>query len=199
MRLHRGTALAALLLAPCLGAPAFAQYGRPAPHRRFERGYELNPYLTFNQFESKTALDDDIGAGFRFGYLYTPHHEIEFLIDGVSTTGTVFDAVSGLTIGTRDDLTNYQVAYVFNFTKRDIVPYVTAGLGFLHTDDDVLGTETDGVFAYGGGIRFFLGRALYARLEARDNAFRGKLPVYLHEDFNNRVYSFGIGWRFGAP
>jgi Outer membrane protein beta-barrel domain len=199
MRPHMRRALPALLLVPLLWAPAYAQYGRPAPRRRFERGYELTPYLTFNEFQSKTALDDDIGAGFRFGYLYTPHHEIEFLIDGVSTTGTVVDSSSGLLIGTRDDLTNYQVAYVYNFTKRDIIPYVTAGLGFLHTDDDVLGTETDGVLALGGGVRFFLGRSVYARFEVRDNAFRGDLPVYLHQDFHNRVYSAGIGWRFGAP
>ena len=195
--------LFALLLLPGLAAPARAQYRRPyPPMRRFEHAYEFNGYLTFNEFQNTAGLDDDFGAGFRFGYLYTPHHEIEFLLDGISTTGTVLDfsTIPPTAFRSNDDLTNFQVAYVYNFTKRDVVPYITAGLGFLHTHDNLLGSETDGVLGLGAGVRFFLGRALFARFEARGNFFSGKGTVYNDgEDFRNNVYSFGIGWRIGAP
>lgn len=201
MRPHRQAAVVlALALLPGLATNARAQYRRPYPVRRFEHAYEFNPYVTFNHFQDKTDLDDDFGAGIRFGYLYTPHHEIEFLLDGVSTRGAVFDT-NGVFVGnSRDDLTNFQAAYVFNFTKRDVVPYVTAGLGFLHTHDDILGNETNGVVGLGGGVRFFLGRALYARFEARSNFFTGKGTVFAdREEFHNNVFAFGIGWRIGVP
>src|SRR3989442_15135579 len=110
MRLQRlAPILAALVLLPGSATPARAQYRRPYPMRRYEHAYEFTGYLTLNQFQSKTALDDDLGAGFRFGYLYTPHHEIEFLLDGVSTTGSVFDTSGAFVANSRDDLTNFQM------------------------------------------------------------------------------------------
>ncbi len=202
MKPHRSAAfLCALVFAPCLATAARAQYRRPYPYpaRRYEHAYEFTPYITFNHFQDKTSLDDDFGAGVRFGYLYTPHHEIEFLLDGVSTRGAVFDTTGVFVGNSHVDLTNFQVAYVYNFTKRDVVPYFTAGVGFVHTHDDLLGNETDGVFGLGGGVRFFLGRALYARFEARNNYFRGKDVAFGREDFTNSVFAFGIGWRIGVP
>ncbi len=192
MRLQRLLpVLLALALAPALAPEARAQgrYRRPM----FEHAYELNPYLSLNQFQSKTELNDELGVGFRFGYLYTPNHEIEFLLNDVSTNDTFFttDTV---------DVTDFQVAYVYNFTKRDVVPYLTAGVGFVHTDDHDLGTETDLAEALGFGVRFFLGRAFYARFEARANFFKGRGTVYNDgENFQNNQYAFGVGWRFGAP
>src|SRR5207247_2065763 len=76
---------------PCV---AFGPAPWAAPRRYaggFRRGFELNAYFTFDNFGTKTALDDDFGGGFRFGYLYNPQQEIEFLVNGVSTTGTVDD------------------------------------------------------------------------------------------------------------
>jgi len=165
----------------------------------FRRGFELNAYFTFDNFGTKTALDDDFGGGFRFGYLYNPQQEIEFLVNGVSTTGTVDDGFGNLLLA-NDDITHFQTAYVFNFTTHDVVPYVTAGIGFIHTDDSLLGTETDATLGLGAGIRFFLGRVAYARFEARQNFFSGNLPVYQDgEGFTFQEMSFGIGWRFPTP
>ncbi len=164
----------------------------------FHRGFELNGYFTYYNFGSKTDLDDDFGAGFRFGYLYNPQQEIEFMINGVSTTGTLRDS-SGkpLPFKSNDDITHFQTAYVFNFTSHDVVPYLTAGVGFLSTDDSAFGTETDLTFGLGGGVRFFLGRVVFARFEVRQNFFEGNLPVYLDgESFSFQEVSFGIGWRF---
>lgn len=162
----------------------------------FHRGFELNGYFTYDNFGSKTELDDDFGAGFRFGYLYNPQQEVEFMINGVSTTGIVFDASNNAFV-TDDDITHFQTAYVFNFTSHDVVPYVTAGVGFLSTDDSALGTETDLTLGLGAGVRFFLGRVVYARFEARQNFFSGNLPVYEDgESFSFQEISFGLGWRF---
>src|SRR2546422_11249407 len=52
------------------------------------RGFELNTHFTFDNFGTKTALDDDFGGGFRFGYLYNPQQEGGVLGNCVSPTGT---------------------------------------------------------------------------------------------------------------
>src|SRR6266849_5601090 len=93
--------LVAFGLLPALATPAMAQ--RAYRSRSMEHGSEFSPYLTFNQFQSKAELDDEFGAGFRFGYLYTPHHEIEFMLNSVSTKDSVFTSDNV-------DLTNLQVA-----------------------------------------------------------------------------------------
>src|SRR5213593_2825244 len=165
MRLHRLLPVLVVILCwSVLAPPSVAQ-----PRHRAGgsvRGYELNPYLTHVEFDPDVELDDEFGVGFRFGYLFNPHHEIEFMLNDVTTNDTV---VPGINV----DVTNFQVAYVFNFTRRDVIPYFTAGVGFLHTDDESLGDESDQVLGLGGGVRFFLGRSFYVRFEYRQNFFTG--------------------------
>ncbi len=165
----------------------------PSRHgaRASREAYELNAYLTFADFGSNMELEDEGGAGFRFGYLYNPQHEIEFLFNSVTADDAFF-------IGESADIDHFQVAYVFNFTEKKIVPYFTAGLGVVHTDDSspFLGSETNPILGLGGGIRFFLGRVAYARFELRGNYFEGDGDVYANgEDFSFTEFAFGIGWR----
>ena len=185
--------LLALVVLPIAASPTLAQYGRPQRVTRYSRGFELSPYLTFNEFQEKAQLDDELGLGFRFGYLYTPYHEIEFMLNGVGTNDNAG-------FGERVNLSNFQVAYVFNFTKKDVVPYLTVGVGFLHSDDADLGTETDFVRAFGGGLRLFMGRNAVARFELRENYFQGQGPVWFDGEGQwVREWLFGVGWRYGLP
>jgi len=182
------SALAVLTACVLLAPSAWA-----APRRYaggFREGFELNSYLTFTDFDSKSQIDSDVGIGFRFGYLYTPNHEIEFLFNDFSTTDQFF---TGETI----DVTQLQASYVYNFTSHGVVPYLTAGIGFVHTDDSDLGTETDPVLGLGAGVRFFMGRVVYARFELRHNQFNGDGTVFAsNESFAFNEFAFGIGWRF---
>lgn len=153
--------------------------------------YELNAYLTFTDFGDRMELDDEGGAGFRFGYLYNPHHEIEFLYNSVTADDSFFT-------GERADIDHLQVAYVFNLTAKTIIPYFTAGVGMMHTDDSspFLGSETNPILGLGAGVRFFLGRVAYARFELRGNYFEGDGDVFTRgEDFSFTEFAFGIGWR----
>ncbi len=179
----------ALVAWPLFATPSHAQPRRIAVGG-FREGYELTVNLNFNSFENKMELDDDTGAGFRFGYLFNPHHEIEFMFNGVR-------ADDSFVAGETADISNWQVSYVFNFTPHGVVPYLTAGLGLVHTDDSDLGTETDSVVGLGGGVRFFLGRVGYVRFEARSNSFKGDGRVFARdENFNFLETSVGFGWRF---
>ena len=185
--------LAVLLMLTCLPllVPTVeAQPRRPYGRRGFTRGIELSLSFVHNDFERKVDLDDEFGAGFRFGYLFTPRHQLDFLFNGVTTDDSVFPGIDV-------DVINVQIAYVYNFTHSDIVPYVTGGFGFVHTDDSDLGTETDPVFSLGGGVRLFVGPVLHVRFEVRANRFEGDGPVYVNgEDVSFSEFSFGVGWRF---
>src|SRR6267143_475490 len=71
------------VLAACL---LFVPASSAAPRRYaggFREGFELNANLTYFHIASKAQINDDLGFGFRFGYLYNPNHEIEFLFNGV--------------------------------------------------------------------------------------------------------------------
>ncbi len=185
--------LLALACLPLAAPSAIAQRSRPSRVQKYTRGFELNPYFTFTDFDRESAIDDEFGIGFRFGYLYTPHHEIEFMLNAVATDD-VSDPFNDV------DATNFQVAYVYNFTKKDVVPFLTAGFGFLSTDDSLRGDEIDPILGLGAGVRFFLGRNFYARFEWRVNTFEGDLPVFADgEDFTFREVAFGVGWRYGLP
>ena len=184
------------LLIVLAALPIFVPDGHAAPRRYGARGsgeaYEFNAYLTFNDFGNRMEMDDDGGAGLRFGYLYNPHHEIEFLFNSVTADDT-------FNFGESADVDNLQVAYVLNFSDKNVVPYLTAGLGLVHTDDSFLGSETDPVLGLGGGVRFFLGRVTYARFEMRANFFEGDGQVYANGVvFSFKDFAFGIGWRFPA-
>ena len=184
-------AILCLVLSGLAAAPALAQSSRP---RRIPPtptpAWELNFNLVFTDYERDVDLDDEIGFGARFGYLITPAHEVEFLMNFVSTNDVVFPDLDV-------DTTNFQTAYVFNFTSSGVVPYLTIGVGLFTTDDESLGTETDLALGLGGGVRFFLGRVAYARIEYRYTQFEGDGEVYVDGlDVSVNELGFGVGWRF---
>lgn len=178
---------AALLVLLSTAAPLLAQ---PARSARPSRGFELGFDFTQNVFDDDALTDDELGFAGRFGYLVTPEHEFEFMINGVSTEDALFP-------GDHVDVVNWQVAYLYNFTRSGIVPYVTAGIGLLTADSDFFGTETDGVIGFGGGVRLFLAHAFFVRFEARQNLFTGDGRYFTdEEDLSMFQASFGLGWRF---
>jgi len=174
--------------------PLFATQSQAQPRRvpvgGFREGYEFTVTLNLNNFENKMELDDDSGAGFRFGYLFNPHHEIEFMFNGVRADDSFF-------IDEHADISNLQISYVFNFTPHGVVPYLTAGIGQMHVDDSFLGTESDQVIGLGAGVRFFLGRVGYMRFEVRSNSFDGGGDVFARDEtFTWVETAVGFGWRF---
>ena len=190
--LGRLVIVAILILSPLCASTVEAHRRRAPAPRPFERGFELTTLFTYTDFESQVEIDNDLGLGFRFGYLFTPRHEIEVMFNSVLTEDEVFPAIDV-------DVFNFQVAYVHNFRRSGVIPYLTAGLGFIETDDESLGRETDPIVGVGGGIRFFAGPVFHIRLEYRYNQFEGDGDVYVDgEDFRINEFAFGLGWRFPA-
>ena len=172
----------------------------PIPARAQNRAesWEFGPYLVATDFDSATEIDDATGAGFRFGYNFTRLHEIEILFDGVSTQDSV---VGQIDVQEAKVETNY--VFNFNFQRHQpVVPYLTAGFGFLRFNVDAQGAgsadETDGLFNFGGGVRFFFGKIFNLRLDFRSVFFQGGNDVLLNLDYQNNEISFGTGWVLKA-
>src|SRR5262249_32592535 len=88
MTLKRLAIVLSILLA-CLPLATKSE-AATAAHGGFRQGYELYPYLTWVNFDDKSDIDDDIGFGFRFGWLFTPNHELDFMWNWVSAQDTFF-------------------------------------------------------------------------------------------------------------
>lgn len=164
-RLARVMGLACVMLAGGFGSSAWAQ--------NREKAWEINPYvgsLSFSDVNGEKAFKNTWDLGFRFGYNWTKHHEVEFGFFGASTeNGEGLD----LTI----DFLGGQVNYVYNIPmhRRDkIMGFGTAGVGLINvssfgfvSDPELVGDTV--VFSYnvGGGIRFFGGPRAGFRMDAR--------------------------------
>lgn len=191
MRLRRAGWLAALVLMPLAVGSARAE--------NRAQSWEFGPYLVFVDFDSLTEIEDDEGPGFRFGYNFTKVHEIEASFDALNTV----DTVSGQIDVHQGEV---QANYLFNFNfqrQQPVIPYVTAGLGFLRLEVDRPGTgsddEVDGEFNFGGGVRFFFGRVFNLRLDFRMIFYEGGGQVLAPIDFQNNEFSIGAGWIVPPP
>ncbi len=150
----------------CLGRPALAQ--------NREKAWELNPWVGYTSFGKKLNLDSTLSYGLRFGYHWTRHHMVEFGFAGASTKDTATGNLSA-------DLLAAQVNYIYNFflQHRDkVVAFATAGAGVVSfstfgfvSNPDLIGDENDSSLNLGGGLRFFGGRRVGFRLDAREIHF----------------------------
>jgi opacity protein-like surface antigen len=170
----------------------------PATAQNRSESWEFGPYLVFNDFDPDTEIKDEEGLGFRFGYNFTPVHELELLFDAVSTQDNVISEID-------IDEWKFQTNYVanFNFSRNQpVVPYFTTGFGFVRysIDDPVFGSddETDPAFNIGGGVRFFFGRTFNLRLDFRSIFYEGDNVILRDIDFQNNEFSVGVGWVVGG-
>jgi len=187
-------ALAVLLISV---DPACAQSRRRPKPKPFEEGFGFSTMFVYTSFESIVAIDDYVGFSGRFGYYFTPHHELESLFNWGSTEGNVIIGGVPSNVYAGIDTFHFQFAYNYNFRPSGVVPYLTAGLGFLDIYDDSTGSETDLTLGAGAGIRFFVNPVFNFRLEYRFNRFEGDGRVFVRgEDFDFNEFSFGVGWRF---
>lgn len=164
-RLARAMVLAGVMLAGGFGSSAWAQ--------NREKAWEINPYvgsLSFSEVDGEKVFKNTWDLGFRFGYNWTKHHEVEFGFFGAST-----DNGEGLDLTT--DFLGGQINYVYNIPlhRRDkIMGFGTAGVGLINvssfgfvSNPELVGDTVVLSYNVGGGIRFFGGPRAGFRMDAR--------------------------------
>jgi hypothetical protein len=154
--------LAAALASACMGGTAWAQ--------NREKAWELYPYLGYVQFFKTTGLKDAASFGLNFAYHWTKKDEVEFGFGGTSTKDRLGAGVSA-------DLITAHANYIRNlFLQRrgKVVGFATAGAGVLNFSTfgstaslSVVGDETELIYNYGLGMRFFGGRRAGFRIDGR--------------------------------
>ncbi len=168
-RLTLKSALFACLAVGLLATPAQAQ--------NREKAWELNPYagyLTFNKVDGQKVLKNTWDVGFRFGYNWTKHHEVEFGFYGATTS-------NGEGLDLNADILGGQVNYDYNFFMQHrgkVIGFATAGVGVLNissfgfvSNPDLVGDKLELSYNFGAGIRFFGGPRAGFRMDLRRESF----------------------------
>lgn len=152
--------VAAAAASACLGGTAWAQ--------NREKAWELYPYVGYIQFEKKANLEDHSSFGLDFAYHWTKYDEVEIGF-GAASTKDLTKVVSA-------DLITARVNYIRNLFlqhRGKVVLFGTAGAGVLNFStfgnaaQTTVGDETDLLYNYGLGMRFFGGRRAGFRIDAR--------------------------------
>src|SRR6267143_292716 len=148
-----------------------------------------------NVSSDTTGFDSAQFLGVRGGYNFNKQFQLEGQIESSSESGTI----SGTSVDTKMRL--YMVNGVMNFhpRKKDLVPYVMAGIGRADISVDPSGgtSASDNSVAYqiGGGTRVFFGKS-------KTMAFRADLSLLRDTAFSSSstltTVTAGITWKLGG-
>jgi OOP family OmpA-OmpF porin len=147
--------------------------------------FTVTPRVGGYDFDTLQELSNRAVYGLGFGYNYTEHFGVESsfgYIDTESERGSKGDA----------DVYLYHLDGLYHITpEKRIVPYLAAGIGGMTVDEENEGNDTDVVFNFGGGIKFFVTEAFALRADVRQ--------YYPFEDsVNDYAYTFGLTYQFGG-
>ncbi len=170
--------IAALIVLPLITGNAFGQIQADT--------YTLSPTSGLYIFGSEQDLTDAPVLGLAIGYNFTENVGAEGSFNFVLT-----DSESGDYNDAR--AYNYRIDGLYHFMpEKQLVPYVAAGFGALHINDDRASEDnTNPAFNYGAGIKYFLSKTIAVRGDVRH-------LINLGDEDNNTAYTAGFVYHFGA-
>ena len=140
-----------------------------------------------------TGIDTAQFLGVRGGYNFTQQWQLEGQLSSSSESGDI----SGTSVDTTMRLIMVNGVMNFHPAKKEIVPYVMAGIGRADVEVDASGTNvSDNSVAYqvGGGTRVFFGKT-------QRMAFRADLSFLRDTTFDDSTTSTtvtaGLTWKLG--
>src|SRR5262249_8104934 len=149
----------------CLAALAAVVPAAPALAGQLEHSWEVGPWVSYTVFDNDFQLEDELGVGGHVGYNFPHGHELEITADRVEPD--VDESVRRVFGNLDVTIWTWTLGYVYNFNpKKDIVPFLTTGLGSAHVDIED-NDESDMTFHLGGGVRFFVNDRFQVRLDGR--------------------------------
>lgn len=147
--------------------------------------FSLSPASGGYMFEGQEDFRrNNLTLGLGLGYNFTENVAVEGVINyiiGRSKPDTG-----------RADGVVYRVDGLYNFMPEGkLVPYLSGGIGCISVDHPVTGHDTDFLFDYGAGIKYFI---------TDDFALRGEVRHLLPTDElrNNLMYTAGLVFQFGG-
>jgi OOP family OmpA-OmpF porin len=145
--------------------------------------FSLTPLIGGYVFDGAQDLDNAPVYGAGFGVNYTDTIGVESIFQFIDTESD----------RTGEDVEGYiyRVDGLYHFMpEKRFVPYIAAGLGLISINGDQREDNTNGLFDYGAGIKYYLNESL---------ALRGDVRHLLDFDGtnNNLLYTVGISYVFG--
>ena len=178
----------ALLVVVAIGAPTFAA---TKSNKSSDTGGEIGFGVGQSDVSDDTSVNSAQFIGVRGGY----HLNNQWQVEGQFATSSASDA------GTNVDTKLFMVNGVMNFhpRKKDLVPYVMAGIGRadISVDPSAGPSASDNSVAYqvGGGTRVFFGKT-------KTMAFRADLSLLRDTAFSSSstltTVTAGITWKLGG-
>jgi len=199
-----GVALAATGALLLGAAPAMAQVEAGSHEAHIYAGQLFGDDLTDSRISGKTPkLDDDFVGGLRYGYNFTDSFGLE------GSLGYNPNSVTGLAGSDIDiDLTTIDLNAVWHFNSgSQLVPYLTAGIGYASADLDrpIRGTvngqpvsiDDDSGFTAnaGAGLKYFATDRVILRVDARYR-YMDALVDNFDDSLGGIETTIGIGWKF---
>jgi len=157
----------------------------PAPAQIRPGSVSITPFFGGYTFDSDLHLDTKPVYGLRLGYDITPRWGVEVATDYVST-----ELEQG---GGNVRALGYRLDALYHFMPdKKFVPFIAAGVGGTTLRyPEGMKNDTDSLFNYGGGIKYFFTDALALRADIRQLlVFDGS-----QSDFE---YTIGLTFLFGG-
>jgi OOP family OmpA-OmpF porin len=147
----------------------------------------LGPHIGGYIFDDDQHINSDPVYGVSLGYNINRRWGIEGVFDFVDTD------TKNISRGSTDvDASIFRLDGLYHFNaESDVVPYLGAGLGVIDIDNNPGGSETNGLFNYGGGIKVFITERILARGDIRH-------IIDFDSANNNLIYTVGLAYLFGG-
>ncbi len=146
----------------------------------------LSPHIGVFVFDSEQDINTDPLYGLGIGYNFTEHWAIEAVFDYVNTD------LKEVSKDTDVDSSLFKIDGLYHFMpEEEFVPYVAAGFGAIDIDTENVGSESNSMFNYGAGVKYFITESLAARADVRH--------LYEFDDHNNDfTFTLGLTMNFGG-
>lgn len=147
--------------------------------------FSVSPLTGVYVFDERQDLDCGPWFGLGLGYNFTENWAAELTGGYIHSDedGHDEDTVHGY-IGHIDAL------YHFMPTEK-LVPYLAAGFGAIHLDENPNGPDTQGLFNYGAGLKYFLTESIALRGDIRH-------IISFDDADNNLAATLGVTFLFGG-
>ncbi len=142
----------------------------------------ITPNIGGYVFEGDQNEDNGPMYGLGLEYIFNKNWSIEGAFNFIDSDSAAGDVDGYL----------YRVDGLYNFSSsNNLVPYLAMGLGGLTLDRDMGESDTDFLFEYGGGVKYFVTYNLALKGDIRHIlSFNGH--------GNNLAYSLGLTFLFGG-
>ncbi|HEV8700802.1 MAG TPA: porin family protein [Candidatus Polarisedimenticolia bacterium] len=170
-----------------LGAPAFAA-NTSHNDAKGEIGFGIGQS---DVGSDSTGVDSAQFIGVRGGYHLNDQWQVEGMFSSASADGDV----SGTNVDTTMRVIMVNGVMNFHPRKKELVPYVMAGLGRADVEVDSGGSDNSIAYQVGGGTRIYFGKTKRA-------AFRADLSLLKETTFDDSstitTVTAGVTWKLGG-